>query len=150
MKYLRRKDLCEDAVMQIFEKLFSDLKKHSVANMKSWLYTVAKNHCLHIIRESKRDLIYQSDFINSPPHIMENSFNMYHENEETLDNRIDNLENEIHKLPEEQRICIELFYLKQKSYNEVAAQTGYTLNQVKSYIQNGKRRLKISLTGDEK
>jgi RNA polymerase sigma-70 factor (ECF subfamily) len=81
---------------------------------------------------------------------MENSHSMYHDNEDVLEQKLENLENEMHKLPEEQRVCIELFYLKQKSYNEVAALTGYTLNQVKSYIQNGKRKLKISLTGDEK
>lgn len=150
MKYLRRKDLSEDAVMQIFEKLFTDLKKHSVSNLKSWLYSVAKNHCLHLIRDSKKDFIQVEDFLNSYPHVMENSLNMYHDNEDILEKRIDNLENEIGKLPEEQRICIELFYLKDKSYNEVAAQTGFTMNQVKSYIQNGKRRLKISLMGDEK
>lgn len=149
MKHLRNRDISEDAVMQIFEKLFTDLQKHSVLNVKSWLYSVAKNHCLHIIRDRKKELTFDSDFINSTPHFMENSHSMYHDNEDVLEQKLEDLENEMHKLPEEQRVCIELFYLKQKSYNEVAAFTGYTLNQVKSYIQNGKRKLKISLTGDE-
>lgn len=150
MKYLRNRDISEDAVMQIFEKLFTELQKHSVLNVKSWLYSVAKNQCLHIIRDKKKVLTFDSDLINSAPHFMENSHSMYHDNEDVLEQKLENLENEMHKLPEEQRVCIELFYLKQKSYNEVAALTGYTLNQVKSYIQNGKRKLKISLTGDEK
>lgn len=46
------------------------------------------------------------------------------------------------KLNEEQRKCIELIYLQDKSYQEVAIITGYSLKQVKSYTQNGKRNLK--------
>ena len=51
----------------------------------------------------------------------------------------------IQNLSEEQRACIELFYLKEKCYEEVSEITGYTMKQVKSYIQNGKRNLKIYL-----
>jgi RNA polymerase sigma-70 factor (ECF subfamily) len=48
----------------------------------------------------------------------------------------------VEKLNEEQKRCIDLFYLKEKSYQEVATATNFTLNNVKSYIQNGKRNLK--------
>ena len=144
LKYLRSRDESEDAVMQIFEKLIFDLPKHSVVNFKSWLYTVAKNHCLHIIRDRKKNL-------NTVPHqpFMESGQNMYLDNEDIVEMRIDALERELCNLAHEQRVCIELFYLQQKSYNEVASITGYTLNQVKSYIQNGKRNLKISISGYE-
>jgi RNA polymerase sigma-70 factor (ECF subfamily) len=81
---------------------------------------------------------------------MEMSMNMYHDNDDVLETRIEDLEQELQKLSEEQRVCVELFYLKQKSYNEVTSITGYTLGQVKSYIQNGKRNLKISLMSDER
>ena len=49
------------------------------------------------------------------------------------------------KLKENQRICIELFYLKNKSYQDIANETAFTLNEIKSYIQNGKRNLKLLL-----
>jgi RNA polymerase sigma-70 factor (ECF subfamily) len=48
-------------------------------------------------------------------------------------------------LSEEQRICIELFYLKERSYKEITELTGLQFNEVKSYIQNGKRNLKIQM-----
>jgi RNA polymerase sigma-70 factor (ECF subfamily) len=53
-------------------------------------------------------------------------------------------------LPGEQRQCIELFYLQNKSYNEIVAQTGYDWNSVRSYIQNGRRNLKICMENQEK
>lgn len=149
LKYLCSRSESEDAVMQIFEKLFDDLKKHSVQNFKSWLYTVAKNHCFHIIRSKKKEQLVGDMVKNNHPQHMEISNNMYHDNEDLLEQQLGHLEQALPKLSEEQRICVELFYLKQKSYNEVASITGYTLGQVKSYIQNGKRNLKISLTGNE-
>jgi RNA polymerase sigma-70 factor (ECF subfamily) len=45
----------------------------------------------------------------------------------------------------EQKLCVTLFYLEKQSYQEIAEKTGYTMMQVKSYIQNGKRNLKIML-----
>jgi RNA polymerase sigma-70 factor (ECF subfamily) len=49
------------------------------------------------------------------------------------------------KLKENQRICVELFYLKNKSYQDIANETNFSLNEIKSYIQNGKRNLKLFL-----
>ena len=49
----------------------------------------------------------------------------------------------INQLNQEQRNCIELFYLQQKNYQEVACITGYDIGKVKSYIQNVKRNLKL-------
>ncbi len=149
LKYLRSHTESEDAVMQIFEKLFDELQRHSIQHFKSWLYTVAKNHCLHIIRDKKKEMVVEDIVKNNHPHLMEITPITYHDNEDLLEQRIGNLEQELHNLSEEQRICIELFYLKQKSYSEVSSITGYTLGQVKSYIQNGKRNLKISLSGNE-
>ena len=62
--------------------------------------------------------------------------------------RVAELERELGNLSKEQRVCVELFYLKDKCYQEVAEITGYSLNQVKSYIQNGKRNLIISMVGN--
>ncbi|HEY6956802.1 MAG TPA: sigma factor-like helix-turn-helix DNA-binding protein, partial [Flavisolibacter sp.] len=55
----------------------------------------------------------------------------------------DLLEEAIRELSEEQRQCVILFYLKKNSYNQISEKTGFNLMQVKSYIQNGKRNLKI-------
>lgn len=149
MKYLQNRDSGSDAVMQIFENLFDDLKHHSVSNFKSWLYTVAKNHCLQQIRKDKHEKGRVVDFAKNAEVFMENKPDFHPDGEEVLEIKLTNLEQALCNIPPEQRECIELFYLQQKSYKEVSEITGYTLNEVKSFIQNGKRNLKISLSSDE-
>ncbi|MCB8964418.1 MAG: sigma-70 family RNA polymerase sigma factor [Bacteroidales bacterium] len=150
MKYLRDEESSKDAVMQIFEKLFVDLRKHEVSNFKSWLHSVTRNHCLHILRDSKYQNQKLKDFSNSEEEVMENQQFLYQDSVNVLEDRVADLERELGNLSKEQRVCVELFYLKDKSYQEIADETGYSLNQVKSYIQNGKRNLTNSMVGNER
>jgi RNA polymerase sigma-70 factor (ECF subfamily) len=150
MKYLKDEDNAKDAAMQVFEKLFVDLKKHQVTNFKSWLHTVLKNHCLHTIRDYTYKHKKEKEAEESYENLVENQYLLYQDNDNGLEEKIDNLEMELCNLSHEQRACIELFYLKDKCYQEVAEITGYTMNQVKSHIQNGKRNLKIYLEQNER
>ncbi|HKZ68006.1 MAG TPA: sigma factor-like helix-turn-helix DNA-binding protein, partial [Chitinophagaceae bacterium] len=52
-------------------------------------------------------------------------------------------ETALKELNPEQQQCVTLFYLQKKSYQEISDATGFTMLQVKSYIQNGKRNLKL-------
>jgi len=145
MKYLKDQDKCKDVVMDIFEQLFDKLIKHNISNFKPWLYSVAKNQCLHEIRDNRHvmcDEVYEK---NSEDNVMENNPFLYPSKELVLNEQVQKLEKGITTLSEEQRICIELFYLHDKSYEEIAITTNYDLKKVKSYIQNGKRNLKIFL-----
>lgn len=150
MKYLKDEEGSKDAAMQVFEKLFVDLKMHQVTNFKSWLHSVLKNHCLHLIRDNAYKLKKEKEAINSYENLVENQLYLYQDVDDCFEEKIDNLEMELCNLSHEQRSCIELFYLKDKCYQEVAEITGYTMNQVKSHIQNGKRNLKISLEQNER
>lgn len=146
MKYLQNDEHSKDAVMEIFEKLLIDLKKHDVDNFKSWLYSVAKNHCLMKLRKDKAHANHVDEFGKDSLALMENEELLHHTNgaeQELLDK---SLYEGIEQLKEEQKVCVELFYLQRKSYEQVAEITGYSMMQVKSYIQNGKRNLKIFLT----
>ncbi|HEY0653572.1 MAG TPA: sigma factor-like helix-turn-helix DNA-binding protein, partial [Chryseosolibacter sp.] len=62
-----------------------------------------------------------------------------------IESNLRKLEGCIETLPEEQRQCVKLFYLQKKCYKEITELTGFELNKVKSYIQNGKRNLKICM-----
>lgn len=147
LKYFKNEEESKDAVLQIFEKLMTDLKKHEVANFKSWLHSVAKNHCLMFLRkqqtQQKRvneyEATYQVEEVFSAP------FAVHEKEEKEL--VLTDLEKAITTLKEEQRICIELFFLQEKRYNEVSDITGFTIKQVKSYIQNGKRNLANAMLG---
>lgn len=141
LKYLKKEDESKDAVLQVFENLLSDLKKHEVSNFKSWLHSVSRNHCLMFLRKQQVQLkraneyeaVYQQEETFAAP------FTIHEKVEKEA--LLTDLEQAITQLKEEQRICIELFFLQEKCYNEVVEITGYNLKQVKSYIQNGKRNL---------
>src|SRR5690606_18913017 len=136
LRYFKDEEKSKDAVMQLFEQLIVKIKKQTVQDFPKWLYVVAKNFCLMELRSSKNLEISKEEFVEFPTnlHPQEN----YAEKEE----RLSQLENCIEKLPEKQRISIDLFFINQKCYKEVVEITGFSMNDVKSYIQNGKRNLK--------
>jgi RNA polymerase sigma-70 factor (ECF subfamily) len=139
MKYLKDETEAKDCVQQIFLKVLTEIPKYKIDYFKSWLYMVAKNHCLMRLRE--RGVRGSKEL--SEQHIAEADNNKQDllQNEQTYNL----LEEAIQELSEEQKRCVNLFYLQKKSYQQITAQTGFTLMQVKSYIQNGKRNLKIIL-----
>lgn len=144
MKYMQDEDEAKDALMQIFEKLMRDLRKHEVGFFKGWLYRNAQNHCLMQLRKIKPE---RSGFEDR---VMENAAHQHlpSPDTETMNDREDmltRLEHALHHLDVHQASCLKLFYLESRSYMEISASTGYSLNQVKSYIQNGKRNLKLKL-----
>lgn len=137
LKYLRNEQDAQDAIMDLFEYLNEKISNYEIANFHSWLYTVAKNHCLLKIR--KENQVYFED-INEE--IMENDYFFTLLDEEKSNEKKSALEYCMKDLGEEQRTTVEYFYYENKSYADIVLLTGYTLNNVKSYIQNGKRNLK--------
>ena len=148
MKYLGDEEECKDAVMQVFEKLLTDLKKHEITNFKSWLHSVVKNHCLMHLRSSKSQLTRDQELKKDMTAVMESTYELHLLNGNDKEAQLERLQDGISQLNEGQKICIELFYLQEKCYQEIADMTGFNLNQVKSHIQNGKRNLKIFLTAN--
>jgi RNA polymerase sigma-70 factor (ECF subfamily) len=99
---------------------------------------IAKNHCLMKLRDKGRfstEINEQTLITPAEP----DSNNQHIEKDKTLDN----LASALLQLNKEQQQCVTLFYLEKKSYQEIAEQTSYSIMHVKSYIQNGKRNLKI-------
>ncbi len=143
LKYLRDEDDSKDAVMQIFEKLLTDLKRHSIEYFKSWLHSVSKNHCLMLIRKNKSKYHESFDEHESSLEVVEMNSLLHPDHSHEKEAALQELEKALPLLNTEQRRCIELFYLEEKSYQQVSELTGYGMLQVKSFIQNGKRNLKI-------
>lgn len=140
MKYLKNEEDARDAVQQIFLKVLTEVDKYRIDYFKSWLYMVAKNHCLMRLR-SKQGKYTQE--INEQYPIAESKEDRTAliENERTYTL----LELSISELNNEQKQCVTLFYLEKKSYQQISESTGFTQMQVKSFIQNGKRNLRISV-----
>ncbi len=142
IKYLKNKDEAQDAVIQIFTNLLSDLKKHKIQYFKSWLYVYSKNFCLMEIRK-RQSLLKKELQLKENVHLVMDFSSDEHLKEKEA--QIVIMEQAIELLNNEQKTCIELFYLKNKSYVEIEELTGFTNNEVKSYIQNGKRNLKLKM-----
>jgi RNA polymerase sigma factor (sigma-70 family) len=140
LKYLKDREESKDAVMQIFEKLVALLRTHDIANFKSWLYVTARNYCLMQLRSSKGRRFEEISQIH-----MESGTMLHLEIEGQEEMNYQKLERCIEELGVEQRTCVQLFYLQQKCYREITEETGYEDNKVKSYIQNGKRNLKLCM-----
>lgn len=138
LKYLQDEEQSKDAVMQIFEELMVKATRHEVKQFRGWLYVLSRNFCLMQLRANRKTETLSLD------DVMEFPFVLHPETNEAEAN-VTQLEKCMQKLSAEQQQSIDLFYIKEKCYKEVADLTGYTLNEVKSYIQNGKRNLKICL-----
>ena len=143
MKYMKEEEQAKDATMQVFENLFVKLRRHEIRNFKPWLHSVAKNHCLILLRRKKESPSLKDDLCLEIPDPVESGYLLHLTDEK--ERQLTKLEDAILSLSKEQRTCIELFYLKKMCYQEVSNKTGYTNKQVKSYIQNGKRNLRLIL-----
>lgn len=140
LKYLKDQAKSEDAVMQIFESLIKKLRIHRVDNFKSWLYSVARNHCLMQLRASGKDPVFLDD------NFMEFSEIQHQDKDEDLrEDQLRLMEKCIGELNPEQQQAVRLFYLDEKCYKDIVEITGFDLKKVKSYIQNGRRNLKICM-----
>jgi len=140
MKYLKDEEEARDVVQHVFLKVLTELPKYRVEYFKSWLYMIAKNHCLMKLRDkgfSKLEMDEKLFIVKD-----EDETKSWHYEKERL---LNSMTEAVEELADEQRTCITLFYLKKKSYQEISAFTGFSQMQVKSYIQNGKRNLKIIL-----
>ena len=137
MKYLKNEVESQDITMQIFEELHSKLLKHEINYFKSWLYMVTKNECFMFLRKSK--IQNTTDFSES--YDVEQTI----EDVKSKEKSLELLENAIEDLKLEQKRCVKLFYLEEKSYQQISAELNLSLMQVKSAIQNGKRNIKLQL-----
>lgn len=139
LKYLKSETLAQDAVIDIFENLSSRIETYEISNFKNWMYSVARNHCFQILRDNKKEILVDFD-----SNIMESDHILDLLSEETIDKEKESaLNNCIQHLPEPQQITIKMFFYEDKSYADIATETGFNLKSVKSFLQNGKRNLKI-------
>ncbi|HNP24132.1 MAG TPA: sigma-70 family RNA polymerase sigma factor [Panacibacter sp.] len=138
MKYLKNEEAAKDAVQQVFLKVIAELQKYKVDYFKSWLYMVARNHCLMQLRDKTGKMTRE---INESfqPAAEESGLESLREKDRLLGL----IEQSMNELSAEQKTCVTLFYLQKKSYSDIVASTGFNIMQVKSYIQNAKRNLKI-------
>lgn len=142
LKYLKNREEAQDAAVQIFTKLLTDLKKHKVEFFKSWLYVYCKNFCFMELRKRQSALKKELELKENSVFFMDIS-DPDHLNEK--ERQLNLMETALNQLNLDQKTCLELFFFKNKSYVEIMELTGFSSNEVKSFIQNGKRNLKLKM-----
>ncbi|MEM6726798.1 MAG: sigma-70 family RNA polymerase sigma factor [Bacteroidota bacterium] len=133
----------EDLLNEVFIKLIHH--KSSIQHFRNWVYTTTKNLAIDKKRRRNRyrETIKQASQAKEPSYTSLAPLS----NPEGVggDSRLKKIKQALHTLPLAQRQCLELFYLQEKTYKEIHSLTGMSLKKIKSHIQNGKRRLKLSL-----
>ena len=146
LKYLKEREESMDAVMQIFEKLITDIPKQKIENFRSWLHAVTRNYCLMQIRSQKSRNEKHNAWILDPDNFMENISGLHPIDKDEPDME-KALADCIEKLKDEQKKCIIQFYYEDMCYSEIAKNLGIDEKKVKSHLQNGKRNLKLCIEG---
>jgi len=142
LKYLKDTENAKDALLDVFNNLFEQLIKYKIDDFKNWLLTVTRNHCLKLLKESAKlsPIEYaQTSFLSVD--FMENEHEIDLHN--SKEKQIEKMNHAITLLKPAQQKCVTLFYIDDKSYHEIAEITGFSIKNVKSYIQNGKRNLQL-------
>jgi len=137
LRYLHDEDECQDVVLSIFERLGRDLKKYEIRKFSTWLHSVVRNECFQKIRGRKEFPLFEHHPLISNDDPDEKT------ELQKKEKLLNQLEAGLLLLNKEQQSCLRLFFLEEKSYEEISALTGFTYKQVKSFIQNGKRNLRI-------
>lgn len=140
LKILKDPGLSEDAVMAIYETLNRKVREHKIESFRGWLFVMARNYCLMEWRKSNRrptDLYAPENMVHHDA--IEPVFEI------EMPNNTKALEKCMGELPDTQRRSVELFYYDDKSYKEISNLVAEEIGKVRSYIQNGRRNLKLCL-----
>lgn len=140
LKYLKDGQLAQDAVIDIYENLAPKITNYQIDIFKNWIYSVSKNHCFALLREKKKEIVVDFD-----SNIMESDSVIALLDEQEYEDKTKAINECIELLPDPQRTTIIAFFYESKSYAEIVESTGFSLKGVKSYLQNGRRNLKICL-----
>jgi RNA polymerase sigma-70 factor (ECF subfamily) len=128
-------DLAQDILLKVWKALPG---YHGAASLSTWIYTISRNTCL---TELKRRSARPTVSLSEPA--VENSLGSI-PTLQTSDPEAGvemDVEVMLGRLPEKYRQVITLFYLEQKSYEEVGALLGIPLGTVKTFLYRAKKEL---------
>ncbi len=135
---VKSQDEAGDLAVEAFIKAFENLHRFDHGKpFLPWLQQIAVHLCIDAVRRRAR-IRFQD--IRETYDIASGENVERHVHTKQLAGGI---QKAIRQLPGTQRRCFCLFFIHQKSYKEIARYTGIPLNNVRSHIQNGKRKFKV-------
>jgi len=135
--YISDRESSKDIVMEVYETILRQIDSKEITNFKGWAMSMCRKKCLKYLRDKKQI----TELSNIPEIFVESE-----EEVEYIDEHVEKLRESIEKLKDDQRICVEAFFLQGKSYKDLEEELGMEYKQIKTHIQNGKRNLKILMT----
>ena len=141
LKYFKHEKDAEDACSSIYELLAKRLEVHDIDNFKPWLYVVVKNFCFEQLRLRTNKNLKEKEAYRVY------SEQIFHPDDIENAKEVTKLKKCIEKLSNIQKLCIKDFYYKKLNYQKVAEKNELSWNQVRTNIQNGRRKLKKCMQG---
>ena len=128
----------EDATQETFLRAYLYIAQFHGGDFSSWIMRIAKNACIDEWR--KRRPVSEFDETTTAGGSAADTFSS------SIDLRltVEKVIKEMRFLPSEQQQCLEL-KIEGYSYEETAVRTGFTVDAVKSHLQNGRRMLWIKV-----
>jgi len=141
-RFLVQED-AKDVAIEVLTKVITSPSSERIASVQAYLYRITKNLSLTWLdRLSRRDgheINYAAQIISLQSVESSAEVSLLHEEDSF---KLGRLYKALDELKPDQRQCLTLFFFENCSYQEVAQIMEIGINQVKSYIQNGKIRLK--------
>lgn len=149
LHFLETPQDAEDAAADVFIKSYNALHTFNpLYNFSTWIFKIAANHSLEILRKQKRERNYLDSLTQSPdvshltePHSPADVFFNYSQ-QKSLNNAMD-------KLPGKYRTALMLKYHEGFSYQQIGDIMNIPVNTVGSLILRGKKELRETLKEKE-
>ena len=140
MSFFHNIEDASDFTQEVFLKAYRFLAGfRGQSRFSTWLYKIAYNTAVNS-RARKKD--YQSLAENDIPY-----------DNDTPERKLlsgfvrQTIMEAVAELPERYRICVDLFFFFDRSYQEIESITGYPVNTVKSHVFRAKKLLREKLQG---
>ena len=131
LRFLRNSAAAEDLTSDTFLRVIQGIRDYRADNFPGWVSTIARNLCVNHVRSAAaRHECMTIEDVKGDQSDEKQQFNA-------------EVEDVLNQLPERQRRTLKLFFIDKYSYKEIVELTGYSHKEVKSYIQNGRRKFRL-------
>ena len=142
MSFFRNSEDASDFAQDVFLKVFRNLSRfEGRSRFSTWLYKIAYNTAINAAARRKDYHSLVEDEIIPDNDTPERKLFRGFARDAVLE--------AITGLPERFRICVDLFFFYDRSYQEIEVITGFPLNTIKSHVFRAKKLLRQKLSGYE-
>lgn len=140
VKMLLDREAAQDVLQETFARAYENRERLlKTTAFKAWLFTIARNQCLNVLRRAGREVPYAND-APEPPASGATPFSVLLKSEQA-----DLISRMLGELTPEYREVIVLREYQNLSYDEIASVTRSTVSAVKSRLFKARRKLGAAL-----